>query len=164
MKKYFNICFFLFFLFFCNLSYSNIAIINFNKVFKNCIEYKRFINKLNIYINKKYIKLKIKIDNILKKEKKFNTFKYLDNYDKNIFLNNKINFKKKKIYKNISDLELKLNNKNLYIYKKILFKIKNIIFSLAKKKKYNLVIDSNVIYYKNNDILDITNDVIENIN
>ncbi len=165
MKKKVSILgFFILFLSIFNLSISKIAIINFNKIFKNSIEYQNFIKQLKIKINKKYIKLNNKINYLIKKEKEIVNKKKIINKRNLIILKDKINFKKNNIYKKINNLELKINKENLKIHKKILFKINNIINLLIKNKKIDLIIDSNVVIYNNFNILDITNNIIKKIN
>ncbi len=160
MKKKLKIFFLSLLIFFSNyvFSYSNIVVLNINKVIKNSIEYKKFIKNLNFKINKKYLSLNIKLNNLLNQEK------IINNNKKFKYLNNRINLKKKKIFNKINNLKIFFNKENIYIYKKILIKIKNIILFLIKKYKYDLIIDSNVVIYHNSNILDITNNIIKKIN
>ncbi len=160
MQKILKIFFLILLIFFNNyvFSYSKVVILNVDKVIKNSIKYKKFIKNLNFKVNKKYLELNIKLSNLLNQEKKIN------NNEKFKYLNKEINFKKKKILNRINNLKIFFNKKNIYIYKKILIKIKNIIYLLIKKYKYDLIIDSNIVIYHNSNILDITNNVIKKIN
>ncbi len=160
MKKFFSIIFFTFF-FFSSLIYANckFAVLDFDKVFKNSLRYQKIINFINFNLYKKYLLLNLEINNLIKQK---NNNKYLlkiNRIKKNIYFKNKEDY----IYKKIIKLEKYINEKNISIHNFFILKIKKIVNSFIKNNKYNAIFDSNVLFYNNKNIPNITNLVVNKL-
>ncbi len=162
MKKkiilFFSICFFLNSLIFANYK---LAVLDFDKIFKNSVQYQKIIYSINYDLYQKYLVLNHKINNLIKEKNRnkyflYNTnkFKEKENYFKN---------ETKNIFHKIIKLEKYINDKNISIHNFFILKIKKIISSLIKNNKYDIIFDSNSIFYYNKNISDITNIIIKKI-
>ncbi len=162
MKKkiilFFSICFFLNSLIFANYK---LAVLDFDKIFKNSIQYQKIIYSINYDLYQKYLVLNHKINNLIKEKNKnkyflynINKFKEKENYFKN---------ETKNIFHKIIKLEKYINEKNISIHNFFILKIKKIISSLIKNNKYDIIFDSNSVFYYNKNISDISNIIIKKI-
>ncbi len=158
MKKFF-VLFFYFCFFLNSFVFSNhkFAVLDFERIFKNSLQYKRILNSVNYNFYKRYLSLNIEINNLIKKKKYFKDF-YLN--DKKIY---NLNFKKKNIYFKIDELEKDINTKNISIHNLFILKIKKIINFLIKKNRYDIIFDNNAIFYYSKNVFDITNYIIKKL-
>ncbi len=165
MKKFlFWFCFFYFLFCFSIFSSNKIAFLDIDLIFKNSIEYKNFIKKINIDINLNYFNFNKIINKIIKEEKFLkNKFKFIDN-KKLKFIRSNLNYIKSKLYNDIRFMELKYNKEIINIHNKIFYKIKKILILFSKKNKYNLVLDINSIIFHDKNIVDITKVIIKKLN
>ncbi len=160
MKKIFVL--FFYFCFFLNsfaLGNLKFAVLDFEKIFKNSFQYKKIIDSMNYNFYKKYLILNNEINDLIKEKKQKN-----DNYYLNDMIKNSFNIKKKYVFLKINKLEKEINSKNINIHNLFIYKIKKIINSLIKKNKYDIIFDSNSIFYYNKNIFDITNYIINKLN
>ncbi len=155
-------------LFFFNILFvysENIAFLDINYILNNSLEYKKYINNLNNKFKKYLILVNKYKNNLINEENNLNKNKYFINYKKFKLLKINIIYKKNKIYKNINNIQIYLNKENFKIHKIFLLKIIKIIKDLSKIKKYDIVLNSNSIFYYNNHYIhNITNYVINKIN
>ncbi len=161
MKKFlflfFYFCFFLNSFAFNNFKF---AILDFEKIFKDSLQYKRIVNNMNYYFYKKYLFLNNEINNLIKEKRIFKVKYFNLNNKKKYFLN----IKKKNIFLKISRLEKEISDKNINIHNLFIYKIKKILNILIKKNKYDIIFDSNSIFYYNKNIFNITNYIINKLN
>lgn len=151
---FFNFCFFLSSFVFSN---QKLAVLDFERIFKNSLQYKRILNSINYDFYKRYLFLNTEINNLIKYKKKIKSLK----------LNNKkiydLNIRKKNIFLKIDKLDEDINTKNISINNLFIFKIKRIVNSLIEKNKYDIIFDSNAIFYYNKNIFDITSYVVKKL-
>ncbi len=149
----FSFCFFL-----NSFANINLAILDFNKIFKDSLQYKRIINSENFILYKKFLYLNNRINNLIKKKGNLKI-----NYKKNKNLYTFLNNEKENILRLISKLELYINNKNINLHNLFLLRIQKIINYLIKKNKYDIIIDNNAVFYYNKNISDITGYLINKL-
>ncbi len=143
---------------------NNIACLDINYVLNNTHQYNKYLLKLNNIFKEYYIKYNKYINILTNKEKLLNNKKYFINLNKFKFLRFNLLIKKKKIFDNLNKIQYLLNKKNIKIYNKTMLKIFSLINNISYINKYNLVFDSNHIFYYNKNINNITNYIIYIIN
>ncbi len=161
MKKILFTIFFIF-LNFNYFVYANckFAVLDFDKIFKNSLRYQKIINFINYDLYKKYLSLNLEINDLIKKKSNSKNLLNINKIKKiNFYLKNKEDF----IYKKIIKLEKYINEKNISIHNFFILKIKKIIFSLIKNNKYDAIFDSNVIFYNDKNISNVTNFIIHKL-
>ncbi len=151
----FSVYFFLSSLVFANYK---LAVLDFDRVFKDSVQYQKIIYSINYDVYKKYLFLNNEINKLIKEKSKYSINKNKINKIKFYFRNKEIN-----IFNKINKLEEYINKKNFSIHNFFILKIKKIINSLIKDHKYDIIFDNNSLLYHNKNVFDITNIIIKKL-
>ncbi len=142
---------------------NKLAVLDFDRIFKDSLQYKKMVNSINYFLYKKYLSINNEINILIKNTKKINNnLNLVNNKKKNnliLFLNNK----KKQLYNKINNLEIYINNKNISLHNLFLIRIQKIINYIIKHHKYDVIIDSNAIFYFSKNISNITDYIINKL-
>ena len=145
-------------------SFDHIGVININK----CINYSHEVHDINHFLNKKYYpKEQIFLKNKIKIEKHINQLE-----KSNLNKNQLINLRKKILHEEKDLINFQKNVKKNYVlekkkfFSKFFIHLNKSIKKVSYKNKINILFKKHCIPYinKNNNILNITNEVISDIN
>ncbi len=142
---------------------NKLAVLDFDRIFKDSLQYKKIVNSINHYLYKKYLSINNEINILIKNKKKLSNNLNLINDKKINSLILFLNKKEKLLYNKINKLEIYINNKNISLHNMFFIRIQKIINYLIKHHKYDIILDKNAIFYFSKNISNITDYIINKL-